>query len=48
MCIRDRLWDLTSNDYANRDLKKKSWEELVTVFMDKEDASDREKNEYGK
>ena len=45
---RPALWDLTSNDYANRDLKKKNWEELVTIFMDKEDASDREKNDYGK
>lgn len=45
---RIALWDMTTEAYSNRDLKKKSWEELVDIFMNQEDATDAEKNEYGR
>jgi hypothetical protein len=45
---RNALWDMTAEEYSNRDLKKKSWEELVDIFINKEDATNAEKNEYGK
>lgn len=45
---RPALWDLNDNSYCNRDLKRKSWEELVTIFLKKENASAAEKNEFGK
>jgi hypothetical protein len=39
---------MTAEEYSNRDLKKKSWEELVDICINKEDATNAEKNEYGK
>ncbi|KAK5639728.1 hypothetical protein RI129_010539 [Pyrocoelia pectoralis] len=29
---RSSLWDTSSNDYSNRDLKKKCWEEVTNLF----------------
>ena len=43
---RPALWDLNDEKYCNRDLKRKNWEELVTIFLQKEDASAAEKNEF--
>jgi hypothetical protein len=40
---RIALWDMTTEAYSNRDLKKKSLAELVDNFMNKEEATDREK-----
>ena len=31
---RIALWDMTAKEYSNRDLKKKSWEELVDIFYE--------------
>lgn len=45
---RPALWDLNDDSYCSRDLKRKSWEELVTIFMKTEDATTAEKNEFGK
>jgi hypothetical protein len=39
------LWDMTTEAYSNRDLKKKSLEELVDIFMNQEEATDVENNE---
>jgi hypothetical protein len=37
---RIALWDMTTEAYSNRDLKKKkSWEELVDIFMNQEAAA---------
>lgn len=44
---RPALWDLYDEEYSNRDLKRKNWEELVTIFLKKE-SSVAEKNEFGK
>jgi DNA mismatch repair protein MutH len=35
---RITLWDMTTEAYSNRDLKK-SWEELVDIFMNQEEAT---------
>jgi hypothetical protein len=32
------LWDMTTEAYSNRDLKK-SWDELVDIFMNQEEAT---------
>ncbi len=45
---RPALWDLDDDDYCNRKLKRKCWEELVTIFFKKEKPSAAEKNEFGK
>ncbi|KAJ8721098.1 hypothetical protein PYW08_006563 [Mythimna loreyi] len=39
---RKAIWDLQSEEYANRDLKKKQWEEIVQLFGS-EELSDEEK-----
>jgi hypothetical protein len=31
---------MTTEAYSNKDLKKKSWEELVDIFMNQEKATD--------
>jgi hypothetical protein len=36
---RIALWDMTTEAYSNRDLKKKRREELVEIFMNKEGAT---------
>jgi hypothetical protein len=38
---------MTAETYSNRDLKK-CWEELVDIFMNQEEVTDAEKNEYGR
>lgn len=30
---RPAIWDMSSHDYNNRTLKRKSWEELVLFFV---------------
>ncbi|CAH2011206.1 unnamed protein product [Acanthoscelides obtectus] len=41
---RPAIWDLESPDYANRILKRRSWEELVSVFSDKDDSEEKKKD----
>lgn len=43
---RKAIWDLQSDDYSNRDLKKKQWEEIVELFGG-EGLSDEEKKTLG-
>jgi hypothetical protein len=31
---RPALWDLSSDDYSNKNLKKKMWEEMNMMFGD--------------
>lgn len=45
---RPSLWNISSDDYSNRDLKKKCWEEIVDIFKDKEEMNIQEKKELGK
>lgn len=39
---------MNTEEYMNRDIKRKSWEEIVNIFINKEDATIAEKNECGK
>ena len=45
---RPALWDVHDDSYSNRDAKKKDWEELVTIFLNKEGASAAEQYAFGK
>ena len=45
---RPALWDVHDDSYSNRDGKKKNWEELVTIFLNKEGASAAEQYAFGK
>uniref|UniRef100_A0A0P4WL80 MADF domain-containing protein n=1 Tax=Scylla olivacea TaxID=85551 RepID=A0A0P4WL80_SCYOL len=45
---RPALWDVHDENYSNRDAKKKNWEELVTIFLNKEGASAAEQYGFGK
>ncbi|XP_072389300.1 uncharacterized protein [Diabrotica undecimpunctata] len=42
---RPCLWNSASNDYSDRNLKIKCWEELVNIFQDKEEMSNQEKKQ---
>jgi hypothetical protein len=44
---RKAIWDITSEEYSDRDLKKRRWEE-ITNKMCSENLSENEKNEFGK
>ncbi|XP_067002507.2 uncharacterized protein [Anabrus simplex] len=44
---RPAIWDTVSSDYNNRELRWKSWEELVEAFIEKEDPTITEKKELG-
>lgn len=41
---RPAIWDLESPDYANRILKRRSWEELVLIFSNKDDSEEKKKD----
>uniref|UniRef100_A0A1B6LEL2 MADF domain-containing protein n=1 Tax=Graphocephala atropunctata TaxID=36148 RepID=A0A1B6LEL2_9HEMI len=43
---RPSIWDVNSEEYGDRDLKRKCWLELAEMFIDKEDANKREMSEY--
>jgi hypothetical protein len=44
---RKALWDISSEEYSDRDLKKRSWEEITNIFCE-ENASENEKKDVGK
>ena len=44
---RTPIWDMESPDYANRNLKRSSWEEIVEIFC-KADESEEKKKVLGK
>lgn len=44
---RKAIWDITSEEYSDRDLKKRRWEE-ITNEMCSESLSENEKQEFGK
>jgi hypothetical protein len=39
---RPTIWDVASDDYSNSEKKKNAWEELVNIFINKEEPSDVE------
>lgn len=43
---RRGLWDLASNDYSNKDVKRQFWLEVVDIFGG-ESMEDKEKAELG-
>ncbi|CAG4971547.1 unnamed protein product [Parnassius apollo] len=43
---RRGLWDLSSNDYSNKDVKRQLWLELINIFGG-ESMEDKEKAELG-
>ncbi|CAF4890035.1 unnamed protein product [Pieris macdunnoughi] len=43
---RRGLWDLASNDYSNKDVKRQLWLEVVDIFGG-ESMEDKEKAELG-
>lgn len=43
---RRGLWDLASNDYSNKDVKRQLWLEVVDIFGG-ESMKDKEKAELG-
>jgi len=41
---RPAIWDMKSNEYSNRTLKRNAWGELVLLFSNIEDTEDKKKN----
>ena len=42
---RPGIWDLSSDDYSNRDRKKNLWDEVFRIFSPSDFCSEKEKNE---
>lgn len=45
---RPCLWDLSSDDYANRIMKKQKWEEITLLFGGDVCTTEAQKNELCK
>lgn len=45
---RPALWDYSCEEYSDREKKKRCWEELVALFLEKDDPTDIDRNELGK
>lgn len=45
---RPAIWDISSDEYTNRNLKKRSWEEVVQIFRQKDGMTRHEKKYMGK
>lgn len=41
---RPAIWDMSSHDYSNRTMKRRSWEELVLIFCGTEDSEEQKKS----
>lgn len=44
--VRPAIWDMRSEEYSNKLIKKRSWEEITAAFIN-EDATLEEKREMG-
>lgn len=44
---RPAIWDMRSNDYSDKNKRKRSWEEVVILFA-KENDTEEEKKKLGK
>ncbi|CAH1992057.1 unnamed protein product [Acanthoscelides obtectus] len=42
---RPCLWDSSSNDYCDRNLKIKGWDEIVNIFKEKDEMTNQEKKQ---
>ena len=45
---RPGIWDLSSEDYSNRDRKKFLWDEIFQIFGINDLPSEKEKIQFGK
>lgn len=45
---RSAIWDMKSTQYRDRLIKMKQWEEIVTLYLEPGQTSDKEKKELGK
>ncbi|RVE52805.1 hypothetical protein evm_002462 [Chilo suppressalis] len=45
---RSAIWDMKSTQYSDRLLKLKQWEEIVTLYLEPGQTSDKEKKELGR
>ncbi|GBM81912.1 hypothetical protein AVEN_138579-1 [Araneus ventricosus] len=43
---RPAIWDTSSRLYSDKQVKKECWDELVDIFINKENPSEEERNEY--
>lgn len=44
---RKAIWDITSDEYSDRDLKRRRWEEITNI-MCVDSLTENEKKEFGK
>ncbi|XP_073943372.1 uncharacterized protein [Choristoneura fumiferana] len=40
---RPAIWDMTSSNYSDRNLKRRAWEELVLIFCEGDDSEEKKK-----
>lgn len=40
---RPAIWDMTSHEYSNLNLKRRAWEELSIIFCEADDNDDKKK-----
>ena len=45
---RPEIWDIESQNYSNRDIRKQKWEEVVEVLLKVENATSEMKTKFGK
>ncbi|KAH9641329.1 hypothetical protein HF086_002651 [Spodoptera exigua] len=45
---RSAIWDMKSKPYSDRLLKMKQWEEIVTLYLESGETSDKDKKELGR
>lgn len=45
---RPCIWDSSSNEYSDRNLKIKGWDEIVNIFKEKDEMTNQEKKHLGK
>lgn len=41
---RRTIWDMKSQEYCNRSLRRNAWEEIVEIFCDPRDSEEKKKN----
>lgn len=41
---RVAIWNINSKEYANKIIKRRSWEELVLIFCNNNDSEEKKKN----
>lgn len=44
---RKAIWDISSEEYSDRDVKKRRWQEITNIMCE-DNLTENEKNEFGK